>query len=188
MIREKKVFVYTILAVFVIVAGVGVLGAVGWLRITDSAIVTAILGPCLGIVVALLNAKHVFDDPEAITKLKEEHHQAILDIKSTIANDKAVSNESQKQAQAQIEGTHSKIIAEIKEAHVGAIAEMTQRAEKAEALAAKEKRRADNAEARMDRMQDRIGFPIPADFPSPNPSFPPSMSFPPFPPPDKHAK
>lgn len=45
----------------------------------------AFIASWVGAIVAALNAKHLFDDPEAVTKLKEKHHEEVLKLKDEIA-------------------------------------------------------------------------------------------------------
>lgn len=89
MIRAKLIFIYTVLAVFVATFLIGVLAAWGLIQITGAA-VSVLIGPSLlGIVATLIRAKHIFDDPEAITKLKQEQFDAILNLKRQFEEEKA---------------------------------------------------------------------------------------------------
>ena len=79
MLRAKLIFIYTVLTVFVAVSIVGILGAIGIVPISNIAIVSALLGPVIGIVATVSNAKHIFEDPDAVVKIKQEHADAMLE-------------------------------------------------------------------------------------------------------------
>ena len=81
MLRAKIIFVYTVLGVFVAVSIVGILGATGVIPISSMAVVSALLGPVIGIVATVANAKHIFDDPEAVVNIKREHAELELQRK-----------------------------------------------------------------------------------------------------------
>lgn len=86
MIRAKLIFIYTVLIVFVAVAIVGMLGAMGIVPISNLAIVSALLGPVIGIVATVANAKHIFDDPDAVTNIKREIADKEIDRKKNFAD------------------------------------------------------------------------------------------------------
>lgn len=81
MIRAKIWFIYAAIAVFLASAVVGICGALGWLHLSDAVTITAFIGPCLGIVAALVKAEHIFNDPEAVMRLKEQHHEQTFEAK-----------------------------------------------------------------------------------------------------------
>jgi len=83
MIRAKLIFIYTVISVFIGVSTVGILAACGVIKMPDVATAAALIGPCLGIVSTVVAAKHIFEDPEAMTKLKQEHYDAELSANRT---------------------------------------------------------------------------------------------------------
>ena len=100
MIRAKIFAIHAFVVVFIAIALTGLCGAFGVVTLSDTVMATAFIGPCLGIITAALNAKHLFEDPEAITTLKQEHHDEILRLKALHAEDKsqvATSNAASKE-------------------------------------------------------------------------------------------
>ena len=81
MLQAKIIFIYTVLGVFVAVSIVGIFGATGTIPISSMAVVSALLGPVIGIVATVANAKHIFDDPEAVVNIKREHAELELQRK-----------------------------------------------------------------------------------------------------------
>ena len=83
MILAKLIFIYTVLGVFVAISATGILAAWGVIQLPATTIASAFIAPCLGIVATMIQAKHIFDDPEAVKKLKEEQFDAELTTKRT---------------------------------------------------------------------------------------------------------
>jgi hypothetical protein len=84
--------IVTILIADVILLGfalLGVAGMIGWLTLDRAVAVTAIVAPCLGAAGVIYGAKHIFEDPEAVTKLKTQHATAILDLEKKLRDAEA---------------------------------------------------------------------------------------------------
>lgn len=97
MTRAKTIFIYCTLGVFVATAVVGICAAIGLIKLVELPTAAALLTPCISAVIALINAKHLFDDPEAITKLKHEQHDMIARLKDTHAKEMAIIMQSHAQ-------------------------------------------------------------------------------------------
>jgi hypothetical protein len=69
--KAKIITIYTSLVILVTITIVGIY----------SGNTNLLIAPGLAVVVALFNAKHIFEDPEATTKLKDEHSDAIRGLK-----------------------------------------------------------------------------------------------------------
>ena len=74
------------LILLVVIATIGILGIVGYIKITEGVAAGVIITPAIGIILAIVNAKHLFDDPEATTKLKDDHADAIRKMKEDHAD------------------------------------------------------------------------------------------------------
>jgi hypothetical protein len=130
MTLAKIIFIYTALGVFVAIAATGILSAFGAINLPRASITTAFIGPCLGIVAAVLNAKHLFDDPDAIKKLREEHAEfvarlkeqhleEILRLKQENADTKLRLNTAMSQAEAQHQKTEAELREQIARIEIG---------------------------------------------------------------------
>lgn len=111
--RAKITFIYAVIAVFIGVSTVGILAALGVINMPSAATAGALIGPCIGIVATLVQAKHMFDDPDAVRKIKEEHHDEILRLKALHVEREAQINQLSKDREAQ----HRKIVSDLSEKH-----------------------------------------------------------------------
>lgn len=85
----KLAFIYSTIVVFLCFSAIGALGAFGKIEISGWATAAAIIGPILAIVSAAIGAKHIFDDPEAITELKGSHAEEVRHLQHQQADMKA---------------------------------------------------------------------------------------------------
>jgi hypothetical protein len=126
MTKAKIVFIYSAISVFIAFALVGALGAFGVVTLSGEATVAAIVGPCLGIVVSVLSAKHLFNDPEAITKLKDEHADEIRALKHK-HSDAVAENEKLQQTIAELKAAHAEETKKLKADNVKYISDQANR-------------------------------------------------------------
>jgi hypothetical protein len=83
MTQLKKHIAYTFLAVFVCTAIIGILGAIGIFPIPVTPLVSIfvfLVTQCITVIAAIIKAPNYFEDPPAVTKLKEQHEQAIQQV------------------------------------------------------------------------------------------------------------
>ena len=111
----KLIFIYTAIAVFVATTITGILGAIGYIQFPPNSSAVTLVASCVGLVVTVLKAKHLFEDSEAVSelkqeqldvvlRLKEQHHEAMLqqkavemELKTTV---RSLSEQIQKQKEA----------------------------------------------------------------------------------------
>lgn len=111
----KLIFIYTAIAVFVATTITGILGAIGYIQFPPNSSAVTLVASCVGLVVTVLKAKHLFEDSEAVSelkqeqldvvlRLKEQHHEAMLQQKAVEMELKAavpsLSEQIQKQKEA----------------------------------------------------------------------------------------
>jgi len=136
----KIITICTGLVLLIVIATIGILGIVGYLKITEGVAAGVIITPAIGIILAIVNAKHLFDDPETTTKLKDEHADEVRRIKNEHADviaqrDKADAKADARNAEialkvhADYRATIAQKDAEINAAGVSAINEKTKRVE-----------------------------------------------------------
>ena len=101
MIRAKIIAIYAFVGVFVAIAITGLLGAFHVITLPEAVMASAFIGPCLGIITAAFNAKHLFEDPEAVTELKHKHADEILALTASHAEREAQSAKASSEREAQ---------------------------------------------------------------------------------------
>lgn len=84
--NTKIAFIWLAMAVFLGFSIIGALGAFNVISVSNWSTVAAIAGPCIGICASAFGAKHLFHDPEATTKLKDKHADAIREINNQHAD------------------------------------------------------------------------------------------------------
>ena len=77
----KLVFIYAAIAVFMSTTAIGICGATGFIQFPANNSAIALVTSCVGLVVTVLKAKHLFEDSEAVNKLREEHSQLVSRLK-----------------------------------------------------------------------------------------------------------
>ena len=125
----KLAFIYSTIVVFLCFSAIGALGAFSVIKIDGWATAAAIIGPILAIVSAAIGAKHIFDDPEAITELKAEHAETIRAMEHGHADFVAERVAHERNMQAKHAQAIAAKDAEINAANVSAINEKTKRVE-----------------------------------------------------------
>ncbi len=123
----KIAFIWSIIAVFVAVSNIGILGALGKLEMKGWEAALVLLGPCLGIVASALSAKHLFDDPDAICELRDSHHQEILRMKrehASIIDEDLISRKRVQAAFSEEISNLKKYISNLTSEHEAKIAKM----------------------------------------------------------------
>lgn len=98
----KIITIITSLLVLVTITGVGLF----------SGNTNVLIAPGLAVVVALFNAKHIFEDPEATTKLKEEHADEIRAMKHGHADFVAERVAAERETESKHRGEVAKLQAE----------------------------------------------------------------------------
>ena len=111
----KIITIITGIVLLIGVTVVGILGITGVIPITEKAAVGVIITPAIGIILAIFNAKHLFDDPEATTKLKNEHSDAIRAIKNEHSDVIAGLKEAESKRDAHVEKVAMKVDADYRE-------------------------------------------------------------------------
>ncbi len=109
----KLAFIYSTIVVFLCFSTIGALGAFGKIEISGWATAAAIIGPILAIVSAAIGAKHIFDDPDAITELKGEHAEKIRDMEHGHADFVAERVAAERETESKHRGEVAKLQAEI---------------------------------------------------------------------------
>ena len=102
MIRAKIFAIYAFVGVFVAIAITGLLGVFHVITLPEAVMASAFIGPCLGIITAAFNAKHLFEDPEAVTELKHKHTDEMLSLKASHAEREAQSAKASSEREAQV--------------------------------------------------------------------------------------
>ncbi|MGJ8678300.1 MAG: hypothetical protein ACSHX0_12330 [Akkermansiaceae bacterium] len=88
MTRLKKHIVYTFLAVFVFSAITGLSGLIGLFDIQNEGVrwlFGLLIAQCATVIVAIIKAPEYFTEPEAITKLQEEHFSVVAALQDELA-------------------------------------------------------------------------------------------------------
>ncbi|OYV05287.1 MAG: hypothetical protein CFE26_12360, partial [Verrucomicrobiales bacterium VVV1] len=109
----KLAFIYSTIVVFLCFSAIGALGAFSVIKIDGWATAAAIIGPILAIVSAAIGAKHIFDDPEAITELKAEHAQKIRGMEHGHSDFVAERVAAERETESNHRGEVAKLQAEI---------------------------------------------------------------------------
>ena len=113
MTRAKLVFIYTIVIGYALMFVIGVCASVGWFHINTSVTLTLFITPSVGIITALIQAKHMFDDPEAIKKLKQEHLDEVFALKQSQAEREAQLRQAYEAETAKLNAENEKLKAEL---------------------------------------------------------------------------
>jgi hypothetical protein len=111
----KIITIITGIVLLIGITVVGILGITGVIPITEKAAVGVIITPAIGIILAIFNAKHLFDDPEATTKLKDDHADAIRALKEGHADVIAERDKADAKAQARSTEIALKVHADYRE-------------------------------------------------------------------------
>lgn len=111
----KIITIITGIVLLIGITVVGILGITGVIPITEKAAVGVIITPAIGIILAIFNAKHLFDDPEATTKLKDDHADAIRKMKEDHADVIADRDKAEAKAQARSTEIAMKVHADYRE-------------------------------------------------------------------------
>lgn len=111
----KIITIITGIVLLIGITVVGILGITGIIPITEKAAVGVIITPAIGIILAIFNAKHLFDDPEATTKLKDEHADEVRRIKNEHADVIAQRDKADAKAEARSTEIAMKVHADYRE-------------------------------------------------------------------------
>ena len=101
----KIITIITSLLVLVTITAVGLFGGN----------TNILIAPGLAVVVALFGAKHIFEDPEATAKLKDEHADAIRKMKADHSNVIDEITKAETEREAHVENVAMKVHADYRE-------------------------------------------------------------------------
>ncbi len=88
-----------------------------------------LIAPGLAVIVALFNAKHIFEDPDAITELKGSHAEKVRTLEHQQADMKAGFEKLLEQMEAHFAQELAKKDADVQASSISAIKEKTKRIE-----------------------------------------------------------